>query len=62
MPYPSEKLTMEENVEGDVQEGYLEDLVEAKIETALVRYEYAPVRIYTEKSDETFRELTEEQR
>lgn len=44
---------MEENVDDEAQGSYMEDLVEARIETAIVEYEYAPLTMDVEATEET---------
>ena len=52
MLYLSEGFTMEENVDDELQGNYMEDLVEARIENAIVTYEYAPVIMDIEPNEE----------
>lgn len=53
MPYPSEAFTMEENTEREFEDSYMETIVEARIENAIVTYEYAPIMTDVEISEET---------
>ena len=52
MPYPSEAFTMEENTEREFEDSYMETLVEARIENAIVTYDYAPVMTDVETNEE----------
>jgi hypothetical protein len=44
---------MEENVDDELQGSYIEDLVEARIENAVVIYDYAPFSADVEANEES---------
>ena len=44
---------MEENTEREFEDSYMETIVEARIENAIVTYEYAPIMTDVEISEET---------